>query len=78
MAGTGTAASGRKFASIPAALGRFSRTNGPMALLYRELRGVGLNETNVFHVREAVLDRGELRIYLTDGTIAFTTTSVDG
>ena len=46
--------------------------NGPMALLYRELRGVGLNEEKVFHVREAVLDRGELHIYLTDGTIAFT------
>jgi len=46
--------------------------NGPMALLYRELRSVGLNEAKVFHVREAVLDRGELHIYLTDGTIAFT------
>ena len=47
--------------------------NGPMALLYRELRGVGLDEAKVFHVREAVLDRGELHLYLTDGTIAFTT-----
>jgi hypothetical protein len=33
---------------------------------------VGLDETKVFHVREAVLDRGELHLYLTDGTIAFT------
>jgi hypothetical protein len=46
--------------------------NGPTALLYRALRSVGLDETKVFHVREAVLDRGELHLYLTDGTIAFT------
>jgi hypothetical protein len=46
--------------------------NGPTAVLYRALRSVGLDETKVFHVREAVLDRGELHLYLTDGTIAFT------
>jgi hypothetical protein len=46
--------------------------NGPAALLYRALRSVGLDRTKVFHVREAVLDRGELHLYLTDGTIAFT------
>lgn len=46
--------------------------NGPTALLYRALRSVGLDEKKVFHVREAVLDRGELHLYLTDGTIAFT------
>jgi len=46
--------------------------NGPAALLYRELRSAGLDAAKVFHVREAVLDRGELHLYLTDGTIAFT------
>jgi hypothetical protein len=39
---------------------------------YRALQSVGLDESKVFHVREAVLDRGELHLYLTDGTIAFT------
>src|ERR1700674_196067 len=49
-----------------------AQRNGPTALLYRALRSVGLDETKVFLVREAVLDRGELHLYLTDGTIAFT------
>jgi hypothetical protein len=49
-----------------------AQSNGPTARLYRALRSVGLDETKVFHVREAVLDRGELHLYLTDGTIAFT------
>ncbi len=46
--------------------------NGPVAVLFRALRSVGLDEKKVFHVREAVLDRGELHLYLTDGTIGFT------
>lgn len=49
-----------------------AQRNGPTALMYRALRAVALDETKVFHVREAVLDRGELHLYLTDGTIAFT------
>jgi len=49
-----------------------NRRNGPTAGLYRALQSVGLDESKVFHVREAVLDRGELHLYLTDGTIAFT------
>ncbi len=49
-----------------------TQRNGPAAVLYRALRSVGLDEAKVFHVREAVLDRGELHLYLTDGTIAFT------
>jgi len=49
-----------------------AQRNGPAALLYRALRSIGLDETKVFHVREAVLERGELHLYLTDGTIAFT------
>jgi hypothetical protein len=46
--------------------------NGPFAYLYRALRSVELDQRKVFHVREATLDRGELHLYLTDGTIAFT------
>lgn len=46
--------------------------NGPVAQLYRALRSAGLDESRVFHVREAALERGELHLYLTDGTIAFT------
>ena len=46
--------------------------SGPTAQLYRALRSVGLDENNVFHVREAELDRGDLHLFLTDGTIAFT------
>jgi len=46
--------------------------NGPVAQLYRSLRSVGLDQNNVFHVREATLERGEMHLYLTDGTIAFT------
>jgi len=46
--------------------------HGPMAQLYRALRSVELDESKVFHVREAVLDRGEMHLYLTDGTIGFT------
>jgi len=45
---------------------------GPMALRYRALRSAALDPARVFHVREAVLERGELHIYLTDGTIGFT------
>lgn len=59
-------------ASPPPSPATAARHNGPIAQLYRALRSVGLDETKVFHVREAVLDRGGLHIYLTDGTIAFT------
>jgi len=46
--------------------------SGPAARLYRALRSVELDESKVFRVREAVLDRGELHLFLTDGAIAFT------
>ena len=45
---------------------------GPAATLYRALRSVGLDTARVYHIREAVLERGELHLYLTDGTIGFT------
>lgn len=44
---------------------------GAITTLDRALRSVELDGGKVFHVREATLDRGELHLYLTDGTIAF-------
>jgi len=52
-------------------------TSGPVLPLYRALRSVGLNPQRVFTVREAVIDREDVHLWLTDGTIAFTQ-AVDG
>jgi hypothetical protein len=38
---------------------------------YRQLYSVGLDSAQVYHVREFVLDRQDLHVYLNDGTIAF-------
>ena len=54
--------------SSPPASSRLAETTQ----LYRALRSVSLDENRVLHVREAVLERGELHLYLTDGMIAFT------
>lgn len=51
--------------------------NGPMAQRYRALRSVALDPAKVYHVREASIDRDELHLFLTDGTIAFTQ-SIEG
>ncbi len=45
--------------------------------LYRQLRTVALDPTLVFKIRDAVIDREDLHLYLTDGVIGFTKT-VDG
>jgi hypothetical protein len=45
--------------------------------LYQQLRSVGLDAERVYKVREAVIDREDLHVYLTDGTLAFLK-SVDG
>jgi hypothetical protein len=47
------------------------RHAGPVSALYRSLRTAALDRTMVFHVREAEIDRDELHLFLTDGTIAF-------
>ncbi len=47
------------------------------AQLYRRLVNVGLDPQRVYTVRDAVLDREDLHISLSDGTLAFTE-SVDG
>jgi Peptidase family M1 domain len=52
-------------------------TSGPVLPLYRALRSVGLDPQKVFAIREAVLDREDVHIWLNDGTIAFTR-AVDG
>lgn len=46
-------------------------------VLYRELRSVGLDPGKVFHIRDAMLAREDLHIYLNDGLVAFTQ-AVDG
>ncbi len=45
--------------------------------LYRALRSVGLDSSKVFHIRDALLAREELHLYLNDGVVVFTQ-AVDG
>src|SRR5271157_1310337 len=52
-------------------------TSGPVLPLYRALRGVGLDPQRVFAIREAVIEREDVHVWLNDGTIAFTQ-AVDG
>ncbi len=52
-------------------------TTGPILPLYRALRSVGLDPQHVYKIREAAIDREDIHLWLTDGTIAFTQ-SVDG
>ncbi len=52
-------------------------TSGPVLPLYRALRSVGLDPQRVFKIREAEIDREDVHIWLTDGTIALTQ-AVDG
>src|SRR5271165_4408479 len=52
-------------------------TSGPVLPLYRALRTVGLDSQRVFTIREAVIDREDVHVWLNDGTIAFTQ-AVDG
>src|SRR5215469_6167345 len=51
--------------------------SGPVLPLYRALRNVGLDPQRVYKVREAEIDREDVHLWLTDGTIAFTE-AVDG
>ena len=59
----------------PALTGQTARRN-PIDL-YHELCSVSLDEKQVYHIRDAALDREDLHLYLSDGTIAFTK-AVDG
>jgi hypothetical protein len=52
-------------------------TSGPVLPLYRALGRVGLDPQRVFAIREAVIEREDVHVWLNDGTIAFTQT-VDG
>src|SRR5271157_5906995 len=45
--------------------------------LYRALQSVGLDPQRIYKIREAVLDREDIHLWLNDGTIGFLQT-VDG
>ncbi len=53
----------------------FAQTSTPkppsVIPLYRSLQSVGLDPRNTFHIREAVLDREDVHLWMNDGTIAF-------
>ena len=49
-------------------------TSGPVLPLYRALRDVGLDPRAVYKIREAAIDREDIHLWLSDGTIAFTQT----
>ena len=51
--------------------------SGPVLPLYHALRSVSLDPQRVYKIREAEIDREDVHIWLTDGTIAFTQ-AVDG
>src|SRR5215469_6043461 len=51
--------------------------SGPVLPLYHALRNVGLDPQRVYKIREAAIDREDIHLWLTDGTIAFTQ-AVDG
>ncbi|MDR3749012.1 MAG: M1 family aminopeptidase [Acidobacteriota bacterium] len=52
-------------------------TSGPVLPLYRALKSVGLDPQQVYSIREAVIDREDVHVWLNDGTLAFTT-AIDG
>ena len=52
-------------------------TSGPVLPLYHAVRSVGLDPQRVYKIREAEIDREDVHLWLTDGTIAFTQ-AVDG
>ena len=45
-------------------------TSGPVLPLYHALRSVGLDPQRVFKIREAVIEREDVHLWLNDGTIA--------
>ena len=47
-------------------------TSGPVLPLYRALRDVSLDPKQVYKIREAAIDREDIHLWLSDGTIAFT------
>src|SRR6266581_536002 len=49
-----------------------AQTVASAAALYQQLGSVGLDESRVYQVRDASVDREDLHISLEDGTIAFT------
>ena len=58
--------------SVNAAAQTLPVTSGPILPLYRELRSAGLDPKQVYKIREAAIDRDDVHLFLSDGTIAFT------
>jgi len=54
-----------------------SAQSGPVLPLYRSLLSVGLDPQKIYKIREAVIDREDVHLWLNDGTIGFLQT-VDG
>ena len=52
-------------------------TSGPVLPLYDALRNVGLDPQRVYKIREAVIEREDVHLWLNDGVIGFTQ-AVDG
>ncbi len=57
-------------------VGQTPPTSAPKTVqdLYHQLRTVGINPNQVFKIRDAVIDREDLHVYLNDGIIGFTQT----
>ena len=64
-------------APASASPGAAAAAPSPALALYHQLRSVGLDEQKIFHVRDGDLDREDIHLSLTEGTIAFTR-EVDG
>jgi hypothetical protein len=47
------------------------------AALGRDLRGMSLDPNETYHVRDVQISRGDIKLYLTEGTVSFAT-AVDG
>lgn len=60
------------FSSISGLTQVVARSNQDSVALYRQLSNVGLDATQTYAVRDASLNREDLHLALTEGTIAFT------
>jgi hypothetical protein len=63
--------------SVTASLAQSSAKPAPVLPLYRSLLSVGLDPQKIYKIREAVIDREDVHLWLNDGVIGFLQT-VDG
>ena len=73
LASTQPGSAERALASEVAQQAASDATTKPAEALYLQLRNVGLDPAQTFHIRGASLDRSALHITLEDGDISFTT-----